>query len=311
MSIGKHTDALLGMDLIQVAMGGTSIFLNSLLLISNYKRNNTRWAIDGILISITALLDCIVGLFLVCGTLLRISNPSIVYDNSPWCIVSFIASRILTIACLDLVAILSLVRYLVINRNHSQRPKLWISISILVLLSLSTIAVFRILTEKLSVFPSRMYCTPIPSPKTTILARLTEGLCLLPLVIIPLCYISITASYIRRAYITYGGEFPVNSRPVRRILGVMLIILAYYAATVPKYVIVGTFRIYNQLPSPLVDAISTIAFTSIPLINAIFPLMFHEEINAAYCSLLSYRPSSPHSISLYSTQSSIPNIPSF
>ncbi|KAJ9088597.1 hypothetical protein DSO57_1021490 [Entomophthora muscae] len=282
------------LDGIQMLMGFVSILLNILLLISNYLRKKSRWEVDGLLITITALLDCVIGCYFVIGTAFRLTDPSVVYDSSPWCVFSFTMGRTASVACLNMVALLAMVRYAVIVHQHPPRRWCWTTVAILLLVTCFIVAMLRAHTDTLYVFPSRMYCAPINRHDTAhykILVNITVWIALPPILIIPFCYISLAVNYVRQVRGLYGGVFPRHGRHPRHVVGMFLIVIAYVAAIIPKLYMLISFFQFENTPSPLFDGISTTSSNFISIINAIFPLLFHEEINPITAGLLESMPS--------------------
>lgn len=282
-----HTEPVL--DGIQMMVGFASIVLNILLLVANHLRKATRWEVDGLLITATAVLDCVIGGYFVLGTAFRVVDPTIVHDSSPWCVVSFMMGRTASIAVLDMVALLALVRYMVIVHQHPPRRWFWSCLAVLLLGLCFVVALLRASTDVLHVFPSRMYCAPTHRDDAAhykILVHLTVLLSFPPILIIPFCYIGITVAYVRQIYAMYNGEFPPYGRPLRRVVGMALIVLAYFAAILPEFVLLIAFRSYGKRPSPLFDGLAVTAFNTISIINALFPLLFHEEINPTNAGIL-------------------------
>ncbi|KAJ9088586.1 hypothetical protein DSO57_1021480 [Entomophthora muscae] len=279
------------LDSIQMLMGFVSILLNILLLISNYLRKKSRWEVDGLLITITALLDCVIGCYFVIGTAFRLTDPSVVYDSSPWCVFSFTMGRFAPFASLSMVALLAIVRYVVIVHRRPPRRWLWTTTAILLLISCLAVVILRAHTDVLYVSPSLMYCAPTHRSDVAhykALVHITVLISFPPILIIPFCYISLTLNYVRQVRGLYGGVFP---RHGRHVVGMFLIVIAYVAATIPKLSMLISFFLFENIPSPFFDGISTTSSNFISIINAIFPLLFHDEINPTTAGLLKSMPS--------------------
>ncbi|KAJ9056662.1 hypothetical protein DSO57_1033123 [Entomophthora muscae] len=73
----------------------------------------------------------------------------------------------------------------------------------------------------------------------------------------------------------------------RKILGIVLVALAYSFAVVPHLVLFVCARLYKYIASPTLDGLTYILFTCISLINGIFPIFLHSEIKEIVLDMFS------------------------
>ncbi|KAJ9060455.1 hypothetical protein DSO57_1030751 [Entomophthora muscae] len=293
-----NTERVWWIETLQLSIACVSIVLNGVLLRSNYRRTESRWATDGILITLTAILDLILGAYLITNSSIRFTHPELVRDNSDWCTLTFIMGRAFGLACLVLVALLSLVRYLVIVRGHKPHPRRWTCISLFICLFLPILFSVRAKLSTLYVFPSKLYCSPVQTESgffPHFVAVVFYGLSLPPLVIIPFCYASVSFHYSRLVSNIYGGETSTRAKIREKIIGTTIIVISYWFVILPDFIQLLAFRQYGFITNPYLDGLVCCLSNCISLINALFPLLYHEEIRREASYILSR-----HKVSLYS-----------
>lgn len=272
---------ILALDIAKVLLGVVGVALNVVLFAANARRS-PRSSTDRGLLSLTAVIDLVLGAHTICATLVRIARPELVTDGSVWCAFSYILGHTAAVASVDMVALLSLVRYLSIARGHRHRSRLWVAIAFGLLVALCAVDLARIASSQLYVYPSAMYCAPLGtvfSPLCVALSYVNLLFSFPPLLVIPTCYFLVALFY-RRGYIDmYGGELPRVA--FRRLLGLLAVVVGYALVILPKYTMVVLFRLTDRVPSPALDATCALLFNGVPIINALFPLLFHQEIRAS------------------------------
>ncbi|KAJ9077936.1 hypothetical protein DSO57_1011896 [Entomophthora muscae] len=256
---------------------------NAVLLACNYG----RWSIDGILITINALIDCIIGANAILSTWFRIQYPSALNDNSLWCHVTFVIERALSIACLNVVMLLALVRYFVIVRKTNSNPRVWTCAALSLVLALLVMVGVRSKDAKLHVYPSGMYCYTFYSQLDDInkVFYLIFPLFYVPhLAIIPFCYFRISCYYHQLIQTT---EFVITTRLWRKIMGLAIVVLVYWVSIIPHIFLVHIAASTKHMPSPTWDKVFYCLKISFILINAMFPIMFQAEIQDNFKQLFS------------------------
>ncbi|KAJ9056661.1 hypothetical protein DSO57_1030681 [Entomophthora muscae] len=287
MSLNKSSMAWL--DSLLLFTSFTSLALNGVLVIGNYRRGARRWATDGILITMTAFLDCLMSICIIWATLSRLVDPSLVYDGSRWCHITFICGRILGMTCLNLVMYLSLVRYLVIVRHRNSNPRFWTILAILTVLSIAVITVLRYTDPDLRVFPSGVYCSVVSQDATLGISLVSNALYLFsfpPLFVVPFCYAKVSSHYARLISIC-ESDLHVVRKMRGKIAGIILVTLAYWLAVIPGVLLYFAIRLFDLVPSPTIDGLVYWLLTSVALINGIFPIFFHNEIRASVVDMFS------------------------
>ncbi|KAJ9049986.1 hypothetical protein DSO57_1018714 [Entomophthora muscae] len=267
-------------DLFLIVLASSAAVLNAILIVCNHRRGDGRWASDGILIAMGAAFDLQLGVYVAVASLVRVVSGELVYDGSIWCKVNFIVERTLAVTCLNLVMLLALMRYLVIVRRYKSLPLLWFSISSGTFLLIFLITLLRSKSTKLYVYPSGLYCYPMTSKRVFIkdvFSNTFTLLCVPHLFIIPLCYLSIANHYKRLISNIYECGFATHVH--RQIRGICILSAAYWVAFAPHIALVFLVRVFETLPSPGLDMLIYYLKTSSLIINALFPLLFHEEIN--------------------------------
>ncbi|KAJ9073398.1 hypothetical protein DSO57_1016939 [Entomophthora muscae] len=283
---------------LQILTAVLSFSVNIILLICNYHRGKERWSTDGILITINAVLDCILSWYLIIADLFRISNPSLVYDGSPWCHVTFIFERAIGTSCLNVVMLLSVVRYLVIVQKKNSNRIVWTGATMALIFGLLTVTLIRSSNTKLHVYPSGMYCYPISTEEGKV-ESITYFVYLLFYVphmfIIPFCYFCISRHYSLIISTFDMTHFNLPTRIQAKVFGLAAVAVAYWACIMPHIIIVQSIYILNTKPPPLLDGLLYWLKGCFLLINAIFPLLFHTEIqNNFYSTFVIQEPSRPY-----------------
>ncbi|KAI0244262.1 hypothetical protein L0F63_005988 [Massospora cicadina] len=259
------------LDILQMVTAVGSLVLNIVLLLANYRRGENRWATDGILCTINAIADS------------RVSDPKLIYDDSLWCKINYFVARSLALICLGIAALLALVRYLVIVRGHQPHPRRWTCVTLVFVGFSIFITVQRAAGARIYVYPSKLYCSPVslqPSLSGVSVATAIEFLTILPLLIIPFCYSRVSTFYARlisnlnSSYIATRARFRVH----HKILGILAIAIAYSLAVLPDYAVLVFLWHFKFSPPSLIIGLATCLSNFVSVLNAIFPLVYHEEI---------------------------------
>ncbi|KAJ9049193.1 hypothetical protein DSO57_1027130 [Entomophthora muscae] len=275
----SETHSILGLDIVRIVIGVAGVVSNVVLFIANNRRKD-EISTDRELFTLTILLDLAQAMQIICGTVVRTVSPGTAADGSVWCAFSYILGHTTAVASINLVALLSLMRYLSIVRGCKQRTRFWVAVGFALLTALCALDLARVANSILYVSPSSMYCAPfgMGSALQAVLSYISFIMFVSPLVIIPICYLMVGLFY-RRTYINmHGGELPQVVR--RRLLGLLLITVGYYIAILPKCISI-ILRTFNKAASPTFDAWFAILFSLVPIINAMFPLLFHQEVRNA------------------------------
>ncbi|KAJ9068920.1 hypothetical protein DSO57_1023775 [Entomophthora muscae] len=272
-------------DSLQIIVSLVSVALNGILLLCNYRRGNGRWATDGILISMNAALDCVISMYMIGGTIYRLMYPSLVIDNSTWCKVSFIMERSLAISCIHLVMLLALARYIAIVNNRSTSSHVWILSAILSTTGIFAFTIYRSYKIQLFLYPSGMYCRTKDHKNNFI--SVTYPLfyffiTILPLVIIPYCYIRISYHYARLIRNMHMSDMPITSYIRGKNKGIIVVAIAYWFAATPHMLVFYLHRTFQVNTDATVDGLCYCFKSSVLLINAIFPILFHNEIQEKF-----------------------------
>ncbi|KAI0225899.1 hypothetical protein L0F63_006411, partial [Massospora cicadina] len=243
-------------------------------------RRECRWATDGILITMAAILDCGQSCFVITTTLIRVIDPLGVHDGSMWCSVSFVVGRSIGLSCLALVALLSLVRYLVIVCGHNSHPKRWTCSAIFSCVFISAVLYYRSTLFELYVYPSKLYCSPIKFNNdfsTAIIGYLILPMSFIPLFTIPYCYARVSFYYYRLVN-KLCSEEPSRTRAYRKIAVIIMMVVSYWLVIFPEYILFFSFILFDLHPTPLLDGIVCCLSNCVSLVNALFPLICHYEI---------------------------------
>ncbi|KAJ9073401.1 hypothetical protein DSO57_1016942 [Entomophthora muscae] len=270
-------------DALQVATALASFSLNGILLLCNYRRGKNRWTTDGILITINALLDCVISFTLILNAFIRLGYPALVYDGSTWCRISFINEEVLGAVCLNLVTVLALARYLIIVRGYNPHPMAWTFVALFVALVASFTLSFRVVEAQLYVYPAGMYCYLI-APQLGVLTPFSIVCFLLyvpHLFIIPYCYLRLSYHY-SRVMNRHVCEFDASYRLKQKILGLIVVIVVYWLSLIPYITVSSAIRYFHFAIPPLADGLIYWLKCCFILINALFPILFHAEIQANF-----------------------------
>ncbi|KAJ9071845.1 hypothetical protein DSO57_1033124 [Entomophthora muscae] len=144
---------ILWLDLLQLCVALASLILSGILMLANLRRGIWRWETDGILMTMIAFLDSVLGVYTIVATVIRMAVPFAAYDDSVWCQINFVFSRVLGISCLNLIMLLSLVRYSVIVFFCKSHPRFWTVVAILSVTTITLATSFRLYGAKLYIFP--------------------------------------------------------------------------------------------------------------------------------------------------------------
>ncbi|KAJ9070780.1 Galanin-like G-protein coupled receptor npr-9 [Entomophthora muscae] len=273
-------------DLLYSLTTLVSFVVNVILLVCNYRRGEGRWSTDGILITINALLDSILAAYAVSSTLVRIQYPSTIFRDSLWCHITLFIERALSTACLNTVMLLALVRYLVIVHKTNPYPRFWAFVAFGLILALLILAGICSRDSKLYVYPSGMYCYPVFSrlENTSKAVYLFYLIFYIPhLLIISFCYLRISWHY---QQLLRAREFRATTGVWGKILGLFVVVLAYWVSIIPHIVIVNIVN-----PNITLDGLFYWFKGCFLLINALFPVLFHLEIQDNFKQLFSLKES--------------------
>ncbi|KAJ9079186.1 hypothetical protein DSO57_1038056 [Entomophthora muscae] len=275
------------LNILQMAVASGSFILNIILLLANYRRENTRWATDGILCTITGLADCTIAMYVMLSTAARTFDHTLLYDDSTWCRINYIVGRTMGLACLDVAALLSLVRYLVIVRGHAPHPRGWACVALSLLALIATVTFEHSRNSTIYVFPAKLYCSPVNERNSLLLLSiLIQLLGILPLFVIPFCYARVSLHYVKIA-----SRLSVQPQLRSKIFGICIMATAYILAFAPDYIIFGLLNYFYILPTPLLTGLASCISGCVSLLNAIFPLLYHTEIHQNALDLFSHKDS--------------------
>lgn len=276
---------LLWADLTVLAMALTALVLNGVLLLITLRRRHRYWGIDSVLITIVASLDGVASLFMAGGIAWRWDEGgSILVDNGTWCRLGSVLYCAATVATLVFTALLALVRYLALVRQTALVAWRWTWGAVALLVAILAMHLARALSSELLVVPSGLHCTPQfwgSDAWSQIFGVFNLSLMIAAIVAIPLCYSLVTLQFRRKL------RRQVATRRARMVaVKMLLVIVAYPAATVPELLLAGITRTPYYRRTSLADACVVILYFGITLINALFTLNMHHDSQRELKSLM-------------------------
>ncbi|KAI0244527.1 hypothetical protein L0F63_000240 [Massospora cicadina] len=281
----------LGLDIAMLVLGAIGLIINVLLLHITRVYREAAHAIDITLIRIVSLFDTTACVYMVAGIFLRWAvGEWILTNDGLWCRASAVMFSGSTLITLVFTAILALTRYLAICRGwkiDSLRSSIY---AIILVIAILLMLIILVTCYSVIVPPSGLYCSPrfwSESIWNRFFGIVTLGLLIFSLTTIPLCYLGLTLHY-RRLVRRMGGVKRYYS--LRRIqkstYSLIAVSVSYAVSTFPEFIVVGLVVSRVIQRSSILDGIVILLLVTTTIINPLFSLLMHDDINRCFLSYI-------------------------
>ncbi|KAJ9079163.1 hypothetical protein DSO57_1038296 [Entomophthora muscae] len=187
--------------------------------------------------AIIAFLDLLSALCVIVGSTWKwIVGYSVLDDGTVWCHINSLVGWSVTISALNVMALLSLVRYLTIVRGKEIHNSAIIVIACTIISGITLLFGVKQIVNKPVAFTSGMYCAAVWSdgaPLSSTLSIIIWIVALPPLFIIPICYARVTSYYTSIVLGSSGEYLPRKLYKQRQSL--ILVIICYIMTLLPEY----------------------------------------------------------------------------
>lgn len=268
-----------------VCLSGVGLALNTLVLyMAALFRQEV--AVDTVAMTLVAVLDLAACLFIAVAQCVRWCGGGV----PCWVDLGLFATA--SFGSLGMTAMLSAVRYVSIVRGWRVDTRRGILGCLGVLGVLWGVVVVRGLVFPMALMPSQFYCMPVPAyshPGYVALDLVYSALLLPCPVVIVASYVRVTCHYRRLARpddspaMSWADQLAGYYRRVT--LKLVLIVVAYFVAIVPEYLLsllslVSAFqRTYAQ------DAVAFLLMFSLAIVNPFFVIHLHEGSRVTACKI--------------------------
>lgn len=276
------------LECLALGIGSTGVVLNLMLLAVTLRRRETD--VDWLLILLITALDLLCSLFLVSRVAVQWVDMAWAW-NSVFCEYGSILAIACTVLALALTGLLGVVRYIVIVRGVAANTRAVYSLVLLVCAVVSGLYLERGMAESTTQIPSRLYCIPRYWGKD-VMSRVFGATNVavyvgsLVATVVSYChmgwtYYSALKEYGRQGWALYGP-----------LVG-LLLVAAVYVALMTPLLVVSLYLFEATKRTLLLDALSILPLTCLPIINALYTFALHDETRQLLVATLSCRPIRP------------------
>ncbi|KAJ9072156.1 hypothetical protein DSO57_1030183 [Entomophthora muscae] len=280
----------LGLDICLLLLSVVSLALNVLMMSIAVFRRRGQWAIDEVLLLMIGSTDALLAAFLILSQLWKwATDNAIVRDGSCWCRLSSTLVWGTTVATLDLTALLAVMRFMIIVRGYTVAGHTWKRLGVLITTLVWILFISKDMLSTARVFPSGMYCASIWGSTDAISILYYTAMLVLvipPLFVVPFCYAAITAHYHRLIAQMDETHKQFTTNLTLKLHGMVLIIVLYLLALLPEYIQAFVSFAFTMKLTSWIDGLTKISIFCVTIVNVIFALLFHEDINRELLTLV-------------------------
>ncbi|KAJ9084923.1 hypothetical protein DSO57_1019100 [Entomophthora muscae] len=251
------------------------------------RQKRGSWAIDITLLLLIGVSDILAGLVAVVLQFWKLnSSYTAAYAGSHWCYANAVLSHSTLLTTITLTALLALVRYLTIVRGKSVSNRICtVAAMFLISLCWASSVAKGVLSDSV-LDPSGFVCSLSDKTNWHISAAIYIGMAL-PFFTIPVCYLLLTYHFrklVRQMRRKYSGVVPKGFQ--MRFDGMVLVVILYILAIFPEYTLRVIIFAFQVEVSPWLISAGRICTFSLTIFNAVFALIYHEDINRELLRLI-------------------------